>query len=68
MTALDWAGLLRAGLVGLRLTPDAFWRLTPAELAIMLGDTGAPRAMTRSGLDALVARFPDHVTERCEDD
>ena len=32
MTGLDWPGLMRAGLGQLRLTPDAFWRLTPIEL------------------------------------
>ena len=41
--ALDWAGLMRAGLRGLGLTPEAFWRLTPAELAMMLGEAaGTP--------------------------
>ena len=25
----DWPGLMQAGLKGLRLTPDQFWRLTP---------------------------------------
>ena len=34
---MDWAALLRAGLRGLSLTPDAFWALTPAELQLMLG-------------------------------
>lgn len=62
---LDWAGLMRAGLQGLRLRPAEFWELTPAELALMLGvEPGAGAgvkagAMTRSGLDALMARFPD---------
>ena len=37
MSRLDWAGLLRAGLGQLRLTPPEFWRLTPVELSIMLG-------------------------------
>lgn len=62
---LDWAGLMRAGLQGLRLRPAEFWELTPAELALMLGvEPGAGTgvragAMSRSGLDALMARFPD---------
>ena len=56
---MDWGSLLRAGVVGLRLAPEAFWRLTPAELRMMLGQgrTGAP--LTRSGLDALLAAYPD---------
>jgi uncharacterized phage protein (TIGR02216 family) len=56
---MDWAGLMRAGLCGLRLTPDQFWRLTPAELALMLGQADAARPMERGRLDALIARFPD---------
>lgn len=55
---LDWAGLMRAGLRGLGLTPDQFWALTPAELAMMLGvEFGG--GMTRSRLDDLLRRFPD---------
>ncbi|SEM43890.1 phage conserved hypothetical protein [Loktanella fryxellensis] len=57
--ALDWAGLMRAGLHDLRLTPDQFWRLTPAELALMLGQTTAMRPLGRGGLDALMQAFPD---------
>ncbi|AXT34345.1 phage tail assembly chaperone [Phaeobacter sp. LSS9] len=58
-TGLDWPALIRAGLVGLRLTPDQFWRLTPAELRLMLGqDTGAV-PLGRSGLDQLMQAFPD---------
>jgi uncharacterized phage protein (TIGR02216 family) len=62
---LDWAGLLRVGLVELRLTPDVFWGLTPAELMLIAGVGPRPGAMTRAGLDALIARFPDTArTER----
>ncbi|UWR94545.1 rcc01693 family protein [Phaeobacter inhibens] len=58
-TGLDWPALIRAGLVGLRLTPDQFWRLTPAELRLMLGqDTGAV-PLGRAGLDQLMHAFPD---------
>lgn len=59
MSGLDWPGLLRAGLRELRLTPAQFWALTPAELLIMLGRDERPGAMTRTGLDDLVRRFPD---------
>ena len=61
MTArpFDWAGLMRAGLQGLGLTPAQFWALTPAELLIMLGEPGQAAPMGRAGLDALAARFPD---------
>lgn len=57
--ALDWAGLMRAGLHGLRLTPDQFWRLTPAELALMLGQSATERPLGRNGLEELMRAFPD---------
>lgn len=54
----DWASLLRAGIAGLRLTPDQFWALTPAELKMMLGVADSA-AMQRDGLEALMLAFPD---------
>lgn len=59
MAGLDWPGLLRAGLQGLHLQPDAFWRLTPIELKLMLGAENRSAAMTRAGMTALAAAFPD---------
>ena len=59
MSAIDWPGLMRAGMHGLGLTPDAFWRLTPVELKIMLGADRTPAALTRARLDELTAAFPD---------
>lgn len=56
---LDWAGLMRAGLRGLGLRPHEFWALTPAELALMLGEGAARAPLTRAGLAALAARWPD---------
>ena len=62
---LDWPGLLRMGIGPARLgrlglTPAAFWALTPAELALMLGiEPGKGGAMTRGRLAELVARYPD---------
>lgn len=67
MSALDWPGMMRAGLRELRLSPQQFWALTPAELMLMLGrDVGIP-AMTRDGLAELAARFPDKLTETKND-
>lgn len=60
---LDWPGLMRAGMAGLRLAPDVFWRLTPAELALMLGDPAAVKPMGRSQLDDLRAAWPDLTKE-----
>ena len=56
---LDWAGLMRAGLQGLRLHPDQFWALTPAELGLMLGMGPTAPRMTRDRLAHLAARYPD---------
>ncbi len=65
MSAMDWPGLLRAGLYGLGLAPEAFWRLTPAELRIMLGaEVAAP--LTRSRLEQLLAAFPDTIKENSD--
>ncbi|MCU9838099.1 MULTISPECIES: rcc01693 family protein [Ruegeria] len=59
MSGFDWPALMRAGMLGLRLTPEAFWRLTPAELRLMLGQGAGAAPMNRAGLDALLAAWPD---------
>ncbi|WP_297341822.1 rcc01693 family protein [Pseudophaeobacter sp.] len=56
---LDWPGLMRAGLGGLRLQPAEFWDLTPLELQLLLGPAVQAPSLTRSGLQALMQRFPD---------
>lgn len=61
MSAFDWAALMRAGMRGLGLRPEEFWRLTPGELAFLLGHGGrAP--LTRARLDELAAAYPDRET------
>lgn len=59
MSSIDWPGLMRAGLQGLALTPEAFWRLSPVELRIMLGAENAAQPLTRLRLEELAAAFPD---------
>ena len=59
MSRVAWPALMRLGLVQLRLEPDVFWRLTPAELMLMAGAPEARGALDRSGLAELIARFPD---------
>lgn len=59
MSAIDWPGLMRAGLNGLGMSPDAFWRLSPVELRIMLGAEAGAAPLTRARLDELAAAFPD---------
>lgn len=63
MSGMDWPGLMRAGLGQLRLTPDQFWRLTPAELRMMLGVEAAAPPLTRARLAELAAAFPDRTKE-----
>ena len=67
MSGLDWPGLMRAGLGRLRLSPDVFWRLTPAELALMLGDPEAVPPLNRTRLEELARAWPDMATETRED-
>jgi len=54
---------LRAGLGWLRLPPDAFWRMTPRELASALSALAPahPPPLDRATLEALVRRFPDRA-------
>ncbi|MER5170235.1 rcc01693 family protein [Thioclava sp. GXIMD2076] len=63
---LDWPGLMRAGIKGLGLRPQEFWALTPAELALMLGDVPSMRPLTRSRLEELARAFPDHRPDKGE--
>lgn len=58
-SGFDWPALMRAGMQGLGLAPDAFWCLTPAELRLMLGQGGDAAPLSRAGLDALLAAWPD---------
>lgn len=59
---LDWPNLMRAALTrrdlgGLGLRPEQFWRLTPLELRLMLGEGDAP--LTHARLEQLAAAYPD---------
>lgn len=59
MSGFDWPGLLRLGCRDLRLRPDEFWRLTPAELLMLLGRDGDAVPLNRERLLDLARRFPD---------
>lgn len=62
MSRFDWTGLMEAGrCVGLR--PAEFWRLTPAELAFLLGKSGQGKPLGRARLEELAQAFPDEVRE-----
>jgi len=56
---MDWPGLMRMGLIGLRLPPETFWRLSPAELLFLMGKTGESAPLNRARLDELAAVYPD---------
>jgi uncharacterized phage protein (TIGR02216 family) len=45
----------------LRLAPDAFWQMTPRELAQAIRAVHGPSVapLARADLDDLLARFPD---------
>jgi uncharacterized phage protein (TIGR02216 family) len=49
------------GLGTLRLAPDAFWRMTPRELAAAIEAVAGSQesALDRTAFAALRARFPD---------
>ena len=48
------------GLGVLKLTPDAFWRMTPRELAAAMAPFGMGGVgLRRADMAALMARFPD---------
>lgn len=59
MAGFDWPLLMRAGMRGLGLAPEVFWRLTPAELALMLGAGEGGGPLGRARLEELAAAFPD---------
>ena len=61
MSKVNWAALMRLGLVVLRLRPDQFWALTPAELMLMAGVDGGVSSLSRAGLTNLAVSFPDKI-------
>lgn len=67
MTPFPWAEAMRFGLGVLRLSPDAFWAMTPRELAAAwagaLGARGGGERLTRTDLQALQMRFPDKESQ-----
>lgn len=58
---MDWPALMRLGFGVLRLSPEAFWSMTPRELAAAADPfgEGAAAPMDRAAFEALRARFPD---------
>lgn len=58
MSRFDWIGLMRSG-ARLGLRPREFWKLTPSELAFLLGKTDTDAPLSRARLEELAAAFPD---------
>lgn len=70
---VDWPGLMRLGLGALRLAPDVFWSMTPAELRLALEGAGylSPSAdlpMDRQRLEQLMRAFPDRSATRSKNE
>jgi uncharacterized phage protein (TIGR02216 family) len=61
MTRFPWAAAMQIGFGLLKLSPDAFWRMTPRELAaamtVLRG--GGTEAIGRVRLSELMQQFPD---------
>ncbi len=64
MSGIDWPGLMRAGIGGLRLPPAVFWALTPHELVVLLGIETAGLPMGRARLEELARAYPDRAPKR----
>ncbi|MGX9354131.1 rcc01693 family protein [Roseobacteraceae bacterium S113] len=67
MSRINWPQIIRAGLRTLGLKPDEFWALTPAELMVMLGVGGDGAPLSRTGLEQLIAAFPDEDGKGTDD-
>jgi uncharacterized phage protein (TIGR02216 family) len=61
MKPFPWASAMQFGLGVLKLPPEAFWKMSPRELAAAWGAVAGDRSgpLDRPGLEALMARFPD---------
>jgi uncharacterized phage protein (TIGR02216 family) len=60
-----WDEAMGFGFGVLRLAPDAFWRMTPRELARAIHAVRGPYVapLARTDFDDLLARFPDAPRE-----
>lgn len=62
MTPFPWGEAMRLGLGVLRLPPEAFWKMSPRELAAASAGLTGPSgeaAIGRERLEALRKRYPD---------
>lgn len=62
MQPFPWKQAIGFGLGVLRLSPEAFWRMTPRELAYAIEAASGRRApLDRSSLQQLMQRYPDDI-------
>jgi uncharacterized phage protein (TIGR02216 family) len=60
MKPFPWDEAIGFGLGVLRLSPQAFWSMTPRELALAIkAATGATAPLRRNELSELMTRYPD---------
>ena len=66
--AFPWRAAMAFGLGRLRLPPEAFWAMTPRELALAVegvsGRSGGP--LDRGVLKDLMTRYPDKTPEKTD--
>lgn len=48
-------------MVTLRLTPEQFWALTPAELMLMAGIDNGGASLSRGAFSELLTLYPDEI-------
>ena len=62
MRPFPWQQAIGFGLGVLKLPPEAFWRMTPRELAYAIeGMRGRNSPLDRTSLDQLMKRYPDEL-------
>jgi uncharacterized phage protein (TIGR02216 family) len=60
MKPFPWDEAIGFGLGVLRLSPQAFWSMTPRELALAINAaTGATAPLRRNEFSELMTRYPD---------
>lgn len=61
LAPFPWKQAIGFGIGILRLSPDAFWRMTPRELACAIEAVNGPmpQPLDRVALADLMTRFPD---------
>jgi uncharacterized phage protein (TIGR02216 family) len=62
MPPFPWKQAMGFGIGVLRLSPDAFWRMTPRELSAAIEAVSGARApLDRAALSDLMRRYPDEL-------